>query len=346
MADHDFNTERPLWVVHIGNDDRIALRALDEGFVCIGWTDIGDLSPHDTRKSMRTAMERAYPSWKSKKISSSYGQVFRFAHEMEVDDVVVFPVRPTSEIAIGRVVGPYRWDTDDDDLVKNNYHNVRPVEWLKVVPRTAFSQAALHSFGSFMSVSTSDDYMEEVVVVLSGEIAPEEPRKSRVETEEPDVEDAPDLYEAASQETEDYLLKAWQQTGAEFEHVVAAVFEAIGYTAAITPASGDHGVDVIAHPDPLGLERPYIKIQAKSGTGTVGEPEVNQLRGLLNQGEQGVLISLGKFSRSAEATARGAANVILIGPRQFVKLFLDHYDGLDPAWRAKFPLKQVFVPFH
>jgi len=44
MPDYELNTERPLWVVHIGNDDRIALRALEEGFVCIGWTDIGDLS--------------------------------------------------------------------------------------------------------------------------------------------------------------------------------------------------------------------------------------------------------------------------------------------------------------
>lgn len=346
MADDELNTERPLWVVHIGNDDRIALRALEEGFVCIGWTDMGDLSPHNTREAMRTAMERTYPNWKSKKVSSSYGQLYRFAHEMELNDVVVFPVRPTSEVAIGRVSGPYRWATDDADLVENDYHNVRSVEWLEVVPRTAFSQAALHSFGSFMTVSTSDDYMEEVLAVLAGDVTPDEPATVGEEAEEPDMEETPDLYDAASQETEDYLLKAWQRTGAEFEQVVAAVFEAIGYTATVTPPSGDHGVDVIAHPDPLGLERPYIKIQAKSGTGTVGEPEVNQLRGLLNQGEQGVLISLGKFSRPAEATARGAANVILIGPRQFVKLFLDHYDRLDPAWRAKFPLKQVFVPFH
>ena len=45
-----------LWVVHIGKDDRIPLRARDEGFVCIGWTAMGDLSQYTTREAMKTAM--------------------------------------------------------------------------------------------------------------------------------------------------------------------------------------------------------------------------------------------------------------------------------------------------
>jgi len=80
-------------------------------------------------------------------------------------------------------------------------------------------------------------------------------------------------------------------------------------------------VDVIAHPDALGLERPFIKVQVKSGTSPVGEPEVNQLRGLLNAGEQGVLVSLGKFAKGAEAVERGSSNITLIGLQRFVKLF-------------------------
>ena len=53
---------------------------------------------------------------------------------------------------------------------------------------------------------------------------------------------------------------------------------------------------------------------------------------------------MGKFTKGAEAVERGSSNVTLIGPQRFVKLFLDHYDDLAPEWRAKFPLKQVFVP--
>lgn len=332
-----------LWVIHIGNDDRIAMRALDESFVCIGWTAMGDLSPYDTRPKMREAMEATWPDWKPKTVSSSYGQPYRFAHEMQVGDTLVFPVGPTGEIAIGRVTGPYQW-SQDPDLVAHDYNNFRPVEWLKVVPRTSFSQAALHSFGSFLTVSTSDDYLEEVEAVLKGEALPDVLAIPSPPTES-EEEPVPNLYEAAAQETEDYLLKAWRRTGAYFEEVVAAVLEAMGYTTTVTPASGDHGVDVVAHPDPLGLERPFIKVQVKSGTSSVGEPEVNQLRGLLNTGEQGLLISLGKFTKGALSIERSSSNLTLIGPKRFVRLFLDHYDQLEPEWRSRFPLKQVFVPF-
>src|SRR5690606_10804306 len=210
---------------------------------------------------------------------------------------------------------------------------------------TAFSQAALHSFGSFLSVSTSDDYLEEVQAVLGGE-APAAVQVAAPEDEAAEEEAAAQsLFDAATQETEDYLLKAWQRTGTAFEHVVGALFEALGYTATVTPKSGDHGVDVIAHPDRHGLGRPFIKVQVKSGTGKVNEPEVNQLRGLLHPGEQGVLVSLGGFTSGAETVARSSSNVTLIGPKRFVRLFLDHYDRLDAEWRARFPLKQVFVPF-
>ncbi len=341
-----FSTASTLWVIHIGDDHQTALRALEEGFVCIGWTHIGDLSPYDTRPKMRAAMEAAYPSWTPRTISSSYGQAYRFAHEMKVGEPVVFPVRPTGEIAIGRTAGEYHSADDDPALVANGYSNVRSVDWLKVAPRTMFSQAALHSFGSFLSVSTSNDYLEEVQTVLQAETIVEEAGSVLAdEANTPDDATAQNLFETAAQETEDYLLKAWQGTGAAFEEVVGAVFEALGYTATVTQASGDHGVDVIAHPDALGLERPYIKVQVKSGAGTVGEPEVNQLRGLLNQGEQGVLVSLGKFAPGAKAVERGSPSITLIGPKRFVKLFLDHYGDLAPEWRTKFPLKQVFVPF-
>ena len=347
-----FPNAETLWVVHIGHDDRIALRALEENFLAIGWPDIADLAPHDTREKMRAAYEAAYPDAKRNSVSSSYGQVYRFAHEMKEGDPVVFPVKPTGEIAVGRVAGPY---VRSDDAGLTEYPHVRPVDWLTVVPRTAFTQAALHSFGSFLTVSTSDDYLDEVAAVVAGKapvsgdaststgaFTADHESAADVETGEPGV--AWSLYDTAAQETEDYLLKAWQRTGHEFEHVVAAVFEAMGYTATVTQASGDHGVDVIAHPDPLGLERPFIKIQAKSGTSSVGEPEVNQLRGLLNTGEQGVLIALGKYTKAAEAVARNSSTVTLIGPKRFVHLFLDHYDQLAPEWRARFPLRQVFVP--
>lgn len=343
-----FEGRQTLWVLHIGNDHETALQARDKGFVCIGWTKLGDLSRFKTREALKEAMAKAWPEWKPKTVSSCYGQVWRFAHEIKVGDPVVLPIKATREIAIGRVSGEYRFSGEGSDLFARDYANVRDVQWLKVVQRTVFSQPALHSFGSFSTVSTSDDFLEEVVAVLQGKFTEadetEIQKPASTAPDEKDEAQGPDLYDTALQETEDTLLKAWLRTGANFEHVVAAVFRAMGYTANVTQASGDHGVDIVAHPDPLGLQQPFIKVQVKSGSSSIGEPQVNQLKGALNHGEQGILVSLGGFTAGAQNIARTSSNLRLLDAKQFVSLFLDHYDRLDPSWQARFPLKRVFVP--
>lgn len=363
-----FENASRLWVVHISNHAKIAARAQREGFVCIGWTRIGDLTPHDTRDKMKAAMHRAFPDWSSGSVSSSYGQVFRFAHEMKVGDPIVYPVKGSREIMIGQIAGPYRWASDDRELMENDYANVRQVKWIKTVVRIAFSDAALHSFGSFSSVSTSDEHLEEVIAVLAkeagvaaptvtGRVAPAKPgygseaqTATKASTEVPQrgaaalpTPESFNLAERAVEETKDYLLRQWSRTGTDFEEVVAAVFRAMGYTATTQQGTHDLGVDVVAHPDPLGVQPPIIKIQCKSGTGSVGGPAVKQLRGLLNGPEKGIMVSLGGFSTDARHVQQNDADLVLIDGDRFVDLFLEHYDRLAPEWRHRFPLTRVYV---
>ena len=67
---------------------------------------------------------------------------------MNKDDLVVLPRKLTSQIAIGRVKGPYRYQKVGGDCA-----TPEPVEWVRPdVPRTAFEQDLLHSFGAFMTV--------------------------------------------------------------------------------------------------------------------------------------------------------------------------------------------------
>jgi len=361
-----FENATRLWVVHISNNAKIATRAQREGFACIGWTRIGDLSPHDTRPKMKAAMHRAYPDWSDGSVNASYGQVFRFAHEMHIGDPVVYPVKGSREIMIGEVAGPYRWAADDRELVEGDYCNVLPVKWIKTVPRIAFKQDALHSFGSFSSISTSDEHLEEVISVLAkepgvpnptvtGKVAPSKPQYGSdkfVDTlpsttgivgDDVVSVDSVNLAERAVEETKDYLLRQWSRTGTDFEEVVAAVFRAMNYTATTQQGTHDLGVDVVAHPDPLGVQPPLIKIQCKSGMNPVGGPVIKQLRGLLNGPEKGVMVSLGGFTTDARHVQQNDADLVLLDGDRFVELFLAHYDRLAPEWRHRFPLTQVYV---
>jgi restriction system protein len=53
----------------------------------------------------------------------------------------------------------------------------------------------------------------------------------------------------------------------------------MGYTANTQQGTHDLGVDVIAHPDPLGVQPPLLKIQCKSGTGPMGGPRHQAIEG-------------------------------------------------------------------
>jgi len=128
-----------LWVVHIGNDNQIALRARDEGFVCIGWEQLGDLKRLGRREDFKAAMQERFPDASRSSISAMYGQVYRFVREMRQGDPIVFPVRPTREIAIGRITGEYEYVTDDRQLMEAKYPNLRRVEWLKIVEDRVFT---------------------------------------------------------------------------------------------------------------------------------------------------------------------------------------------------------------
>ena len=336
-----FEKAETLWVVHIGHNDHIALRARDEGFIAIGWVEMGDMSSLKTRDEFKEAFKRAFPDATPGQLRTS-GQPYRFVNEMKIGDPVVYPIQSTREIAIGKITGEYEYKIDDDEL-RPQYPNYRKVEWIKIVPRTAFTQAALYSFGAFSTVSTSDDYLEEVQNIL--EHKPKDVIED-IENEEQidEAEDEEDLFDTAILQTEDYLLKQWIRTAQEFEHVVAAVLEAIGYTTKVTKASRDHGIDIIAHPDPLGLKSPYVKVQVKSGTSSISGPTVSQLKGSLQTGEQGMFVSLGNFTKDALSIARNTSYLVLIDGQEFVRLFLDYYDKLDARWQSRFPLKRVYIP--
>lgn len=341
------NTSR-LWVVHISNNAKLAERARNEGFMCIGWVAIGDLTPHDTREKMKAAMTAAYPKKSVRSVSSSYGQVYRFAHEMEIGEPVVYPIKGGRDIMIGRIAGSYEW-SGDPELQAGNYSNIRRVDWLKRVPRVEFSSAALGAFGSFSSVSTADDHLEEVRAVLAGEtfaapVKPQQPTSNDQQDDEAEESEAEAQHaaEQVTQATKDYLLKRWSQTAQDFEAVTAAVFRAMGYTAKVQAGTGDLGVDVVAHKDPLGVESTILKIQCKSGTSTIGAPALKQLRGTLNPGEKGILISLGGFSKDANHTEQNDANLVLIDADRFVELFLGCYEKLSADMRHRFALQQVY----
>ena len=117
----------------------------------------------------------------------------------------------------------------------------------------------------------------------------------------------------------------------------------MGYRTRVSPEGPDGGIDIIAHRDELGFEPPLIKVQVKSTSGTVGQPEVSALLGTLSAGEFGLLVTLGTFTSPATNFDRSKSHLRLLDGDDVVDLVLDHYEDLEDQYKRLMPMKRVFV---
>lgn len=332
-----------MWGVH---NDTLASELVDGGFVSIGWDELDlDLTTiGSSREDLKAELWKAFPDSKPGAIAGWAGILHRFVYEMKPGDIVVAPYKPDSTINIGMVAGDYQFAADAP-----THRHRRPIDWRKLgVSRTVFTQPALYEVGAFLTVFGIRRYAAEFRAVLNTvgdsvevaekaveQVAPAVPDES---TDEPRVS-------RVERHTRDFVLGRLRRalTHQEFEEFTADLLRAMGYEARVTAYSQDGGVDVLAHRDPLGLEPPLIKVQCKHLTGTVGAPDVQQLVGTLGHNELSLFVTLGAYSRDAQAIERVRPSLRLISGEELVDLVLRHYANLAQKWRLRIPLAPVLV---
>lgn len=327
--------EEVVWGIHAGRTGEAHTLFMEKSCIALGWPEMGDLSLLGrNREGFKRKLAQQRADWSPPQIAVSAGQPFRFVHEMKVGDLVVFPSKADKKVHLGRVLGGYVYDP----ATAPEYPNRRPMQWLRSLTRTSFTQGALYEIGSAMSLFQVKNFADEFVAALLGN----QPA-SAAETEDQAIAA---VVTESEQSTEDFILKRLEHDfkGHALEHFVAGLLQAMGFRTQVTKKSGDGGVDIIAHRDALGFEPPIIKVQVKSSLGTLGEPEVKQLKGNLSGGEKGLLVTLGTVSPKAELFARTVPDIRLIDGAGLVRLILEHYEQFDSGHRAAVPLKKVYLP--
>lgn len=327
--------EKTIWGIHGGRHGVADGLFLQRNVIALGWGPMGDVSGlAPDRASFRTAVEKAFPGRSPAQISVSFGQIYRFVHELNVGDVVVYPSKIDRQIHIGEVTGKYQFRPDLDPV----HPQTRTVKWLKHLPRTAFSQGALYESGSAMTFFQIKTYVEEFLAALEGKVTPETLVKKDTTVAV--------VAENIEENTRDFILKhlAQELKGHPFSDFVAHLLGTMGYRTRVSPEGPDGGIDIVAHKDELGFEPPIIKVQVKSTEGSIGDPVVSALYGKVSAGEYGLLVTLGIFTTQAKNFARSKSNLRLIDGAELVDLVLTHYEQFDSSYKGLLPLKRVFVP--
>ncbi len=131
----------------------------------------------------------------------------------------------------------------------------------------------------------------------------------------------------------------------EFLTLVADLMRAMGYRISwVAPPDKTRGqIDMIAFTDPLGANRPRIKVHIQhEGQATLMEG-VRSFASMLSSGDVGLFVSSGGFTNSAYelANERTDVQLTLIDLEGFLDLWIDYYKVLSDEAHLRLPLKPV-----
>lgn len=322
------NEEKRIWGIHT-QDDNLFLK---NDVIAIGWSDMGDLGNIDAnRDAFKEKYTQIYPDAKKGSIATGAGMLYRFCHEIQVGDYVVFPSKSNREVNIGVVESEYIYDSNQPEYVQT-----RKVKWLQHLPRMVFSQGALYEIGSAMSLFSVKNYADEFLSVLD---------KDFMKNYSSDSEDesvgatADDIIEG----TKDFILKelSRQLKGYDLEGFAADLLRAMGYRTTISPQGGDSGIDITAYKDEL---PPRILVQVKSQDGDIKETTIQSLKGAMREGDYGLFVTLSNYTKNAQKYLDSTPIIRGINGTELVELILKYYDDLSDKYRKMIPLKQVYIP--
>jgi restriction system protein len=325
------------WMVRSGNDNQLVDQVESKSAVAIGWAAMGDLSDLKSREDFKARYQNAYPEHSSTRVAVNAGQIYRFCREIKPGDYILTYDKAARELLVGIVEGSY---AHLPELFSPEYPNVHRVQWMKRTSRDAYTIAARNSMGSVLTVFQIDDYIGEIYTLVT-DTTPVAQTEQIVEATE-----TPPFYEETKAKADELIADLVSQLDPyDFQDLVAAVLRAMGFRAVSSKPGRDQGIDIVAHPDYLGFERPRIKVQVKHRDSAAGGPEMRSFFGTLRAGENGLFVSTGGFTRDAQIEAERAREPVTCLDRDgFIRLMLEHYEALEPEFKAQIPLRRMWVP--
>ena len=139
----------------------------------------------------------------------------------------------------------------------------------------------------------------------------------------------------------------------EFERLVVKLLIKMGYGTmeenqnAVTPKSGDEGIDGIVSADKFGFDSIYIQAKQWSSDNVVSRPDIQKFLGALaGQGAtKGIFITTSKFSKDAVkfVSKQLHSKIVLVNGDQLAKLMIDYNLGVSTV--ATYKVKRIDSDF-
>ncbi len=345
------------WMVRAGASGEREQWALENGYTGAGFGDVESLEDCTTREAVVAKVAAGIPDRSTGAVRNFAAQLWALRNRMDVDDLVVMPLKRTSEIAIGTIDGEYSYlDTPDPQR-----RHVRKVTWkVTDLARSRVKQDLLYSLGAFSTVCQiqRNDAEQRLRSCMNGNsdpgarlgaissiAAPVAPMGLALVEAQEEVADAPvDLARYAADSIASRLIEAY--SGHKMEGLIADLLRSAGYVCTEHGEGTDDGIDIVAGKGILGLEPPRIIVQVKSQATPVDSPTVSQLHGSLSihGADQGLLVAWGGLTRPARKLLDSQRFAIRVWDAdEVVAQLQQHYATLPARVRRELPLKQIWT---
>lgn len=333
-----------LWLLRGGRHGEDVPRFISENKIFTGWTENcpSDLSKAQTKEEMTEIARTTFGEKSKMSLALAVGILWSFVKKMKPGDWVVIPHKSKAAVAIAEIKSDYIYDPASNATPRH----YRRVEWIETdVPRSAFDQDLLYSFGGLQTIyqiKKNDAELRIRTMAKKGW----KPFDSTPLTEKPEDsgEISFDLEQLARDNIAKLVISRFKGHG--LARLVDAILRAQGYTTHVSQPGPDKGVDILAALGPLGFGKPRICVQVKSTDGPVDSPTLNQLIGTMQnvQAEQGLLVSWGGFKSSINKEIPAQFfRVRLWDQDELLNEMLSIYDKLDEDFRAEIPVKRIWT---
>lgn len=333
-----------LWLFRAGSRGEYEKKFLDENRVFITWGSLKyDLSKLHSRQELIQLLEKTYPDAPYRRITNNASQIWPAVHDMKPGDWIVTPSKLKPAIHFAEITGEYEYHPKAEEP----FHHSRTVKWFATdIPRSAFDQDLLYSFGAFMTICriARNNAEARVRVMAKAGWKTTGIHPTKADGDQELIEESVDLERLSRDQIAKLIDQKFKGHG--LARLVEAILKAQGYTTYISPEGPDKGVDILAAPGPLGFGNPRICVQVKSSDSPVDSPTLNQLIGSMQnvQADQGLLVSWGGFKSSIDKEIPAQFfRVRLWDQDNLIAELLANYDKLDEDLRAEIPLKRIWT---
>lgn len=168
------------WTIAPGEGTRLWNDCLKNEIICVGWDDIGDLTPYQTHEMMKERYAKVRSQADSAR--NTIRALFDFAHTIKSGDVIFAKDGRQKIVGYGEVISDYLFDAS-----RKEYKHIRKVKWLKSGNWSLDSNERM-AVKAVTNITRHAGLVEKILSMINGKVSVPE---VEVESGEPySVEDA------------------------------------------------------------------------------------------------------------------------------------------------------------